>query len=447
MTLEDPFKHDKLERKAEVDNLSLLLRNISSPIVLSVNAPWGTGKTTFLEMLNADLLNKGCKSIFFNAWETDFAKDPLVAFLGEMNLVLETNLTGNKEKSLAWENAKKAGAHILKKGIPALIKAGTSGIIDTEKLIDEYSKNKSAIESFKENVTKVLGDKEDEISRLYIFIDELDRCRPTYSIELLERIKHLLDIEGLIFILALDKQQLAHSVQGIYGADFDALGYLRRFIDIEYSLQRPELDKFIKQLFETFEFKPFFDARMNYKGIQQDAANLMSVFIMLAKTKQLSLRQVEQLFSKVNLVILSTKENKYLHPELLAFLLFAKEYHSNIYRRYIQEKGTPEEMIELLYTFLPEDERFESDECLLIESFLIGAKINRFNVIEYAGISLVTHKKIIKDENNPENSIRYSENIIRIATEPLTGGGYINLSQLVRKIEMLEQFNFGNDEN
>ncbi len=216
VTLENPFENDKLMRKSEVENLSLLLRNISSPIVLSVNGPWGSGKTTFLEMLHADLLKKECKAIYFSAWEADFANDPLLAFLGEMNQGLESYFNDNAESRQAWEKARTFGTHILKKGIPALVKAGTAGIIDTSEmvggessklmeglskdLVEEYSKGKSAIASFKENVVKALENKEGETNKLYIFVDELDRCRPTYSVELLERVKHLLDVEGLVFV-------------------------------------------------------------------------------------------------------------------------------------------------------------------------------------------------------------------------------------------------------
>lgn len=457
---ETPFAHDKLERKPAVENLSLLLRNISSPIVLSVNAPWGTGKTTFLKMLNADLLNKECKSIYFSAWENDFASDPFLAFLGEMNQALESDLSGSVAKSAAWENAKKAGVHILKKGIPALVKAGTAGIVDVESilenvtpdlaeglskdLIDEYSKNKSAIASFKENVTKALENTEGEPTKLYIFVDELDRCRPTYSIELLERIKHLLDIEGLVFILALDKQQLAHSVRGIYGADFEATGYLRRFIDIEYNLGQVELDNFISQLFQTFNFQTFFDPRSQYSSFQYDKDNLINVFKMLAKSEQLSLREVEQLFSKVNLVVLSTNTDTHIHPELLVFLLVAKEFHANIYQNYIQKTSTPEQMIELLYSMFHDGERLESlmQECALIESFLIAAK-NTY-IGNYEGDSIKTHENILADVESTKTVKKYSQRVISL-TQHLSqeSGVGVNLSSLVKRIEMLEQFKFG----
>jgi len=456
----NPYENDRLDRKPEVDNVSSLLRNISSPIVLSINAPWGEGKTTFLEMLHADLIRQGGKCIFFNAWETDFASDPLLAFLGEMNQVLETYFNDNKEKSLAWEKAKKAGIHILKKGIPALVKIGTAGIIDTEKiiedesskvieglskdLIDEYSKNKDDIVNFKENVAEVLKKLEGEISHLYIFVDELDRCRPTYSIELLERIKHLLDIEGLIFILALDKQQLAHSVKGVYGENFEALGYLRRFIDIEYNLRHPELDNFMDQLFATFNFDAFFEARNKYMGMTDEARELKDIFKLLAKSKELSLREVEQLFTKVNLVILSTKEKTYLYPPLLAFLLITYEYHSDFYHNYIREMSTPQRMIKLLYELFPDErERFESLECAKIEGFLIAAKNDHH---ENHRSSIEAHEKILSDEKSLDKSKLYSEQVLEIVHRPV-GIGKVVLKSIVERIEMSTQFKFGGDEN
>jgi hypothetical protein len=60
---ESPYKYDCLSRKEHVDNLSSLLQNISSPIVLSINASWGQGKTTFIRMLNIELINQGHQTV------------------------------------------------------------------------------------------------------------------------------------------------------------------------------------------------------------------------------------------------------------------------------------------------------------------------------------------------------------------------------------------------
>lgn len=454
----DPYKNDCLSRRGDVDNLSLLLRNIASPIVLSVNAPWGQGKTTFLEMLHADLKSKSCKSVFFSAWETDFASDPLLAFLGEMNEVMSGFASEGSAKSEAWKTAKKAGVHILKKGIPALVKIGTAGIVDIDKvvegevtkiteglskdLIDQYTKDKSEINAFKDNLKTVLKTSDNSFEKLYIFVDELDRCRPTYAIELLERIKHLLDIEGLVFVLAMDKEQLSHSVKAIYGNDFDSIGYLKRFIDIEYSLPRVELDDFIDKLYKSFGFDQFFENRKKYSELQYDYKHLKDVFKLIAKAKKYSLRDVEQFITRINLVILSTGESTYLHPALLTFLLMVKDSNSELYIDFIDSNSTPERMIEYLYALIPPEERLDSNECKLIEGLLISAKMGRYSGNKRLGQSLEYHQQNIKDENCNEVQKYYSNDVINIAEKPGGAGHAVSLGDLVSRIELSEKFQF-----
>ena len=83
-----------------------------------------------------------------------------------------------------------------------------------QEVIDNYSKDKLVKDEFKKAIEELLSaidDKEKikEKQPFVIFIDELDRCRPLYAIELLERIKHIFGIDGLIFVLSIDKEQLA----------------------------------------------------------------------------------------------------------------------------------------------------------------------------------------------------------------------------------------------
>ena len=82
--------------------------------------------------------------------------------------------------------------------------------------------------------------------KIIFFIDELDRCRPTFTIELLEVVKHLFNIENFIFVLSIDKQQLSYSVSTIYGQNADTIGYLRRFFDLDYKLPKIDLKKYIE---------------------------------------------------------------------------------------------------------------------------------------------------------------------------------------------------------
>src|SRR5688500_17698937 len=81
----NPFANDKLERKIVVNNLIRLLQSTNQPFVISIEAPWGWGKTTFINMWKTQLESLGHTCLYFNAWENDFVEDPLIAFIGEIS--------------------------------------------------------------------------------------------------------------------------------------------------------------------------------------------------------------------------------------------------------------------------------------------------------------------------------------------------------------------------
>jgi hypothetical protein len=343
ITEDEPFLNDKLNRKVEIENLTELLINIDSPVVLSLNAPWGMGKTTFIKLWNAYLKEKGIISICFSAWENDFAADPLIAFLGEMNSSFEKylNLTGQRKK--IWEKTKGIGIHIVKRSIPTIVKLGTSGILDMDKFIETevskipekiaqeaielYNNTKKSIDEFKKNLATVLNtsSENNNPNTIIIFVDELDRCRPTYAIELLERIKHILDIPGINFVLSLDRTQLNHSIKAVYGSGMDSDGYLRRFIDFEYQLKSPDIESYTHYLYDLLKFDSFFQSRKKYSEFSYEWDHLSRVFILLAKAHKFTVREIEQFFTKIKLALLSTRSNNYFYPPLFMFLLITKE--------------------------------------------------------------------------------------------------------------------------
>ncbi len=101
-----------------------------------------------------------------------------------------------------------------------------------EAALKEHSTTKNAISEFKTKLTLLI----DELEKasgielpLFIFIDELDRCRPDYAIELLEGIKHLFGVKGIYFVVATNISQLSESVKAVYGSGFDGERYLKRF--------------------------------------------------------------------------------------------------------------------------------------------------------------------------------------------------------------------------
>ena len=110
--------------------------------------------------------------------------------------------------------------------------ASGEGIKDTL-TVEDILENIKTAEEIRELVKNILDSVINEkAQRLVIFIDELDRCRPSYAIEMLERIKHYFDDDRVIFVISVNKEQLVHTISKHYGYGFDSTGYLNKFFDI-----------------------------------------------------------------------------------------------------------------------------------------------------------------------------------------------------------------------
>ncbi|MFM9989530.1 P-loop NTPase fold protein, partial [Flavobacterium sp.] len=221
---ENPFKNCKLDREQYAQVLTGLVENYSSGFVLAINNKWGTGKTTFVKMWNQYLLNKEYKTIYFNAWENDFEDNPLTALVGELKEVNK----GDKDK---FNKVLKNAALITKNLVPALAKSLANKYLDSETLIEgisestkslteifekevnEYAERKNSIREFRENLSNFVTNESDGKPLIFI-IDELDRCRPNYSVSLLEQVKHFFSVPNIVFILSIDKEQLGNAICG-----------------------------------------------------------------------------------------------------------------------------------------------------------------------------------------------------------------------------------------
>ena len=69
-----------------------------------------------------------------------------------------------------------------------------------------------------------------------IFIDELDRSNPTFVIKLIEQLKHIFDINNLVFILTVNKHELSNTIKSLYGSEMDGYAYYKKFITHDFTL-------------------------------------------------------------------------------------------------------------------------------------------------------------------------------------------------------------------
>ena len=389
----DPFKEDLLGRKDSAEILADFVATLCEPFVLTIDSPWGTGKTTFLRMWKQHLQNQGFACLYFNAWENDFSDSPLVSLIGEMGVGIETlKLGGAQEKAAqkVFEKTKKAGAALLKAALPTAVKLATSGLLDlsaatedelskltedlAKKQIEKYQAHKKTIASFREELTdlvKVLAKKSAGESQkpLVFIVDELDRCRPTYAVELLEKVKHLFSVDGVVFVLAIDRQQLGKSVESLYGAGMDSDGYLRRFVDLEYRLPEVEPDKYCEAQFARFGLDVLINSKIG--ETRQDASNLHEEMAKLFAIFRFSLRTQEQCFTQLAVILRTTPPNAYVYSALLSVLICLRVAKRELYQGYCAGNSTPKDVVDYLRSLPGGSELMDSHPGAFIEAHLV----------------------------------------------------------------------------
>lgn len=205
------YKHtsdtDLLNREQDITFFTSLIDGIEKPYVLSIEAPWGSGKSFFLKLWEAKLIEKQYTCITFNAWENDFTANPFLSIISEITTAIESKKTNSEELKNKLNTLKSYATPIVKHLLKSTIKiaSGISLELDTaiEKTIgdgladistsylDQYQKSKESVSKFKDSLQDFADDIKSSTNKpLLIFIDELDRCRPDYTIELLESIKY-----------------------------------------------------------------------------------------------------------------------------------------------------------------------------------------------------------------------------------------------------------------
>lgn len=365
-----PFEDDLLERKEIANHLAQIIKNTKSSFVFNINSPYGTGKTFFLTRLKVLLEQKKCTSVLYNSWETDWANDPFIAILEE--ITEEINLLLKSKNSFITEAAKEAwksvylaftslGKEFAKQCIPGasiIINATENALeskkkTDTPAVITQYQAIKQAKEKLRKSLVKFTSQLENP---LVIIIDELDRCRPDYAVRTLEAIKHFFNIPNMVFVLAIDREQIESAISVLYGEKIEnhSSEYLRKFIDYDFYLPQPTPYKFIDMLLAIHIGElvaPFCEmSRLSFTTPLHTNAKLIDgkelypqimeymryLLVMLSEYFQFSLRTQEQLILRLRVFISTLNQTNIFIPELAIWLtalyLFDQDVFSSFER-------------------------------------------------------------------------------------------------------------------
>lgn len=225
---------DRLNMKAYAKALTAFIANAQSPLTIALQGEWGSGKTSLMNVLRAQLAGTDEKGrpdrsapflgVWINTWQYALMSDPeeairniLLGIIGQVST--EANTTEEERKTLFRKIARVGGSvfsDVFKK---------YSGV-DAERIVKELSASetvpdKSSVENLKDElsmlVAKALDNNKGKRGFLF-FIDDLDRIDPPVAVQILELLKNIFDLENCIFVLAIDYGVVVKGLKPKFGA-------------------------------------------------------------------------------------------------------------------------------------------------------------------------------------------------------------------------------------
>jgi formylglycine-generating enzyme required for sulfatase activity len=268
-----------------------------TPLTIGVHGDWGTGKTTLMRAIEEQLrgtqvlagrrrkkaalpfLNPGedvglyrpCRTVWFNAWKYSSQGALFVA-------LIEAILGQMRRDGFIHElHAELARADRPKMKVPEAVIGTLSQVftlgqieIDLTKYQTEsrFKTHMAFLDEFQEVFDRLLRwyvvrdwkdarEVDDQKGALVIFVDDLDRCLPNKTVQVLETIKLMMGKPGTIFVLGASRRVVQAAVQAYYQVqkfeDISSQGYLDKIVQLRFDLPpvRPErMGEFIGQFRE-----------------------------------------------------------------------------------------------------------------------------------------------------------------------------------------------------
>ena len=283
---DEPFEGDRLGRRGRVEALCGLIERIESSAVIAIDGPFGSGKSVFVGMCAAHLRNREVAVAEFNAWQQSHSRWPLIDLVSALgnDATLVKRLVGIA-LNLVWRAAR----------------VGTRGLLDRDDFetpedaagFEDWKQIEEKRAEFREALTEVVASAND---KLVVVVDELDRCLPRHALDLLDVIRHLFDVPGVVVLLGINQGELCERIKSLFGPECDADIYLRRFVDLTVDLPDPVPEQLAGFLAETFGGAGLRDRLQlsNYSG---------QVIRLVAERSEMSLRDIEQMVYRLAQVL------------------------------------------------------------------------------------------------------------------------------------------------
>jgi hypothetical protein len=357
-------EHDLFKLRSLANGMTNLVSTIDDPLVIAIDGVWGGGKSTFLRQWAGELRQNDFPVILFDAFENDYVSDAFAALAREIVELVDKSSGKEVERADLKKKAISVGKLLLKSGGKIALKVGTkvatAGLVsDTdikdaldsvgeeasemyenymEELLESPKKQRETINSFKKKLSELSAllsppNNNTKLLPVVFIIDELDRCKPSFALELLEKIKHLMSVPNVHFVLGVNLEQLRESVKVEYGPNINAHNYLQKFITLTiFHGGQTKSNRSVNALTHGKAYGNYLAGAFDIaKDNQEDFKAASNFIIAVAEAKELSLREMERIYSNLTLALAFSPPNYFRLAPLLGGLCALKIIEPNAF--------------------------------------------------------------------------------------------------------------------
>lgn len=420
-TIDEPWAGDKFGRDQFGIDLIELINTHDQPMSIGLCSVWGSGKTDFLYMLRNKIRKEAdipFLCVRFDAWTAETYGDPLVGFTlalqdelehlksssekaqyGDLQKTVNFVLKAAKKVVAAGKSARSeivgaaagalAEAMVPAAGLSAAATKATVSSVDVtaQKLLDQLVSKQFTGEAarleFRKSIEALVATNRNlrpgDGCRLLIMIDELDRCRPDYSIQVLERIKHYFDLPGVVFLLAYDSGYLNSAAQTVYGPQFSSDAYFRKLIDYELALPKVDSDTVLNFIFASLDFSSL-EKRSSHNEVVSETYHalnsLMKTFV------NIGVRDWYQICVRVRILITKSSRETTTYRLMMIYAIACRYLYSDNYKNGATSAGLKKSFSNLCDALKESENNLDNDQHLPWLHIL--SKIGDLNVDQLA---------------------------------------------------------------
>lgn len=282
---------------------------------IGIVAPWGYGKTSFLNLMKKQISGKAIV-INFSPWTYEERKNLTQAFFLELNKILKVYNHSLSNKLIQYADLLSSAEVPYMRGISNLLKQN----------------NKQSLESLKSDLENALKHIKDPI---IVIIDDLDRLGATEIMEVMKIIRNSANFSNIRFIAAYDRDYVTNAIKNLTASE----NYLEKIFQIEYVLPNFDIQKLENYLFKKLSFvEEKYELELcfaSYKAAFEELTNIRDIkrFVNMFQIEYRNLHGEIILADLMNLTILKLKYNTFYTflAKNYNYILTRKDYGLTLY--------------------------------------------------------------------------------------------------------------------